>query len=359
MSGRVLLLAGDGVGPEVITQAEELLRAVGGGDGGIKITHGAIGGAAIDSCGEPLPAKTLAAARAADAVLLGAVGAPQYDNLPSDKKPEKGLLDLRRGLGAYANLRPIMCYAELADASALKAELVRGLDIMIVRELIGGLYFGEPRGISGEGDARVGVNTMRYDAAEISRIARRAFDIARLRGRRLCSVDKANVLEVSALWREVVSAVGRADYPEVELTHMYVDNAAMQLVRAPKRFDVLLTENMFGDILSDAAAALTGSIGMLPSASLADGGRGLYEPVHGSAPDIAGQDKANPLAAILSAAMLLRHSLAMPEAAARLENAVRRTLADGFRTADIVGDAGGAFVGCAEMGRRVMERLGT
>ncbi len=358
---KILLLPGDGIGPEVVAQAELALRAL--ADGGAippqEITTASVGGAAIDECGVPLPEETLRAARDADAVLLGAVGAPQYDHLPAAQKPEKGLLQLRKSLGVFANLRPATCYPALASASSLRSELVSGLDLLIVRELTGGLYFGEPRGFRTlSSGAREGFNTMRYDENEIARAARAAFHAARGRRKRLCSTDKANVLETSILWRETVAKIGAEEYPDVELSHLYADNAAMQLVRAPKQFDVLLAENLFGDILSDAAAMLTGSIGMLPSASLDERGRGLYEPVHGAAPDIAGTDRANPLAAILSAEMMLRYSLDAPDAAARLSAAVQKTLADGARTADIAAPGGdGEVVGCREMGRRVADNL--
>lgn len=352
MKKNVLILPGDGVGPEVVQQAENILARVAGDE--INISHAAIGGIAIDNGDKPLPVQTLQAALECDAVLLGAVGSPQYDSLPAPQKPEKGLLNLRKGMGVFANLRPAVCHHELAAASSLKRELVEGLDILIVRELTGGVYFGEPRGIDGTPGQRTGFNTMRYDEDEIARVAKVAFEAAKKRGGWLCSVDKANVLEVSMLWREVVEKTAR-QYPDVKLSHMYVDNAAMQLVRSPKNFDVILTGNLFGDILSDVAAMLTGSIGMLPSASLNAEGRGLYEPVHGSAPDIAGMDKANPLAAILSAAMLLRYSLNNAAAANRIETAVQKTLAAGYRTADIADDD--SFVGCAAMGRAVMENL--
>lgn len=354
MSATILLLPGDGIGPEVITQAEKILQAL---MPEAKLSHAAIGGVAIDEYGCPLPAQTLTAVQNADAVLLGAVGAPQYDTLPSEQKPEKGLLGLRKNMGVFANLRPVACYPQLAGVSSLRPELVEGLDLMIIRELTGGIYFGEPRGIdSTPGKKREGINTMRYDEDEIARIAHTAFKAAQARNKRLCSVDKANVLETSMLWRETVSAIGKAEYPGVELSHMYVDNAAMQLVRAPKQFDVVVTGNLFGDILSDIAAMLTGSIGMLPSASLNESGRGLYEPVHGSAPDIAGKDMANPLAAILSVALMLRYSLNAAAAAAALENAVSKTLAQGYRTGDIAAAAETA-IGCSEMGQRVLENL--
>lgn len=359
MSAKILLLPGDGIGAEVLAQAELVLRAL--ADSGAipapEITTAPIGGAAIDACGVPLPDETLRAAHAADAVLLGAVGAPQYDHLPAAQKPEKGLLQLRKSLGVFANLRPAVCIPVLASASSLRPELVSGLDILIVRELTGGLYFGEPRGFRTLScGAREGFNTMHYNENEIARVARAAFNAARGRQKNLCSADKANVLETSILWRETVTKIGADEYPDVALSHLYVDNAAMQLVRAPKQFDVILAENLFGDILSDAAAMLTGSIGMLPSASLDDGGKGLYEPVHGAAPDIAGTDSANPLAAILSLEMMLRYSLDAPQAAAGIAAAVQQTLADGARTADIAQD-GDDIIGCREMGRRVVANL--
>ncbi|MCH9705046.1 MAG: 3-isopropylmalate dehydrogenase [Proteobacteria bacterium] len=354
MSHKILLLSGDGIGREVVAEAEQVLLAVAKDE--IEIDHALIGGVAIDTCGEPLPTATATAAAAADAVLLGAVGAPQYDHLPNAQKPEKGLLQLRKAMGVFANLRPAICYAELVDASTLKPEYVRDLDILIVRELLGDVYFGEPRELQTTNGVRRAVNTMCYDENEIARVARHGFEAARRRQKRLCSVEKANVLEVGMLWREVVSAIGQEEYPDIELSHLYVDNAAMQLVRAPKQFDVIVTGNIFGDILSDAAAMLTGSIGMLPSASLNESGGGLYEPVHGSAPDIAGEDKANPLATILSVAMLLRYSLNLPQAAAHIERAVQQTLADGYRTADIAAP-GAAVVSCSAMGAAVRERL--
>ena len=315
-----------------------------------------MGGAAIDATGRPLPEEVLARAQAADAVLLGAVGGPKWDSLETSRRPERGLLGLRKGLEAFANLRPALLYPQLADASTLKPEVVSGLDVLIVRELTGDVYFGEPRGVrtlpSGE---RQGYNTMVYRESEIERIARVAFELARGRKRRLCSVDKANVLETTAFWREVVTRVGR-DYPDVELSHMYVDNAAMQLVRAPKQFDVIVTGNLFGDILSDQASMLTGSIGMLPSASLDAHGKGLYEPIHGSAPDIAGKGVANPLATILSVAMMLRHSFARADLAERIEKAVGRVLDQGLRTADIA-SSGTRRVGTVEMGDAVIAAL--
>jgi len=333
---KILALPGDGIGPEVTAEALRVLRSADQRFGlGLSFSEALIGGAAIDAHGVPLPEATLAAAREADAVLLGAVGGPTWDGIERALRPERGLLAIRAALGLFANLRPAILYPQLAAASALKPEVVSGLDILIVRELTGGIYFGEPRGIRTRPDGeREGFNTDIYTESEIRRIGRVAFEAARKRGKRLCSVDKANVLEVTVLWREVMDALAPA-YPDVELSHMYVDNAAMQLVRAPRQFDVVVTGNLFGDILSDAAAMLTGSIGMLPSASLDERGKGLYEPVHGSAPDIAGQGKANPLAAILSASMLLRYSGGMGEAAAAIEAAVGKVLDAGLRTGDI------------------------
>ncbi|MDY6812731.1 MAG: 3-isopropylmalate dehydrogenase [Pseudomonadota bacterium] len=356
MSKTILLLPGDGVGPEICRQAGKVLDALRGYGLDVELQTALIGGAAFEAHGEPLPAGTLAAAQAADAVLLGAVGGPAYDALPRAQRPETALLQLRSALGLFANLRPALLYPELADVSTLKPEVVGGLDIMIVRELTGGLYFGQPRGIETDADGvRRGYNTMVYAEPEIERIVRAACEIARRRDGRVCSVDKANVLEVSALWREVAERVA-ADYDEITLSHMYVDNAAMQLVRAPRQFDVIVTGNLFGDILSDAAAMLTGSIGMLPSASLDAHGKGLYEPVHGSAPDIAGQDRANPLATLLSVAMLLRHSLGQQALADRLERAVGTVLADGLRTADIAAP-GERTVGTDAMGDAVVDAL--
>jgi 3-isopropylmalate dehydrogenase len=356
----ILVLPGDGIGTEVVPVAIAVMRAAAARTGiELAFTEGLIGGCAIDQTGSPLPEETIAQARAARAVLLGAVGGPKWDNLPTRDRPERGLLGLRAALGLFANLRPALLFAPLADASSLKPELVSGLDLLIVRELTGGIYFGEPRGIEVVNNERRGFNTDVYTEHEIERIARVAFELARKRQGRLCSVDKANVLEVTQLWREVVTEVG-ADYPDVALSHMYVDNAGMQLVRAPKQFDVMVTGNLFGDILSDVAAMLTGSLGMLPSASLAGDGKGLYEPVHGSAPDIAGQDKANPLATILSVAMLYRYSLDAPAAADAIESAVNRVLDAGYRTPDILGSgarAGLRPVGTREMGERVIEQL--
>jgi len=356
MSKEILILPGDGIGPEIVEQAVrviEYLKTEKGLD--VSITHGLVGGAAYDETGHPLPEETLTQARQADAILLGAVGGPQYESLERNLRPERALLGLRSKLELFSNLRPALMTPALTGASSLKPEIVSGLDIMIVRELTGGIYFGSPRGIRTlDNGQREGFNTLVYNEAEIERIARSAFDIAMKRDKRLCSVDKANVLEVSELWREVVSRVGE-EYPEVELSHMYVDNAAMQLVREPKQFDVMVTKNMFGDILSDCAAMLTGSIGMLPSASLDAQGKGLYEPIHGSAPDIAGQGIANPLATILSVAMLLRYTLAEAALADQIEKAVEAVLDDGLRTPDI--SDGGESIGTAAMGDAVLDRL--
>jgi 3-isopropylmalate dehydrogenase len=355
-SHRITLLAGDGIGPEITAVARQLLDAV-------SLRHGfelsydeqPMGGAAIDATGEPLPQSTLEACRAADAVLLAAIGSPQYDSLPREQRPESGLLGLRAGLGLFANLRPVKIIPALAGASTLKPEVIEGVDLLVVRELTGGVYFGTPKGrVEADGHVRA-FNTMAYSDFEIDRIARVGFDLALQRSGRLCSVDKANVLDVSQLWRDRVEAIA-ADYPGVSLSHMYVDNAAMQLVRAPKQFDVVLTSNLFGDILSDEAAMLTGSIGMLPSASLGEGGPGLFEPIHGSAPDIAGQDLANPMAMVLSAAMLLRIGLKQEAAAADLEAAVERTLAAGFRTGDLMAK-GCNQLGCRAMGEQLLAAL--
>ncbi|HZP11356.1 MAG TPA: 3-isopropylmalate dehydrogenase [Nevskiaceae bacterium] len=356
MSASILILPGDGIGPEIMAEAERVLVALRDRHGlNASWERALIGGAAYDATGEPLPKETLDKARAADAVLLAAVGGPKYDLAPRDKRPERGLLAIRAGMGLYANLRPAILYKELANASSLKPELVADLDILIVRELTGGIYFGQPRGIREEKGQRVGFNTEVYSEAEIERIARTGFQAARLRSKKLCSVDKHNVLESSELWREVVIRVGK-EFPDVVLSHLYVDNAAMQLVRAPKQFDVIVTSNMFGDILSDIAAQLTGSIGMLPSASLNEKSQGLYEPIHGSAPDIAGKGVANPLATILSVAMLLRHSLKRSDLADKVERAVQRVLAKGLRTGDIAG-AGEQKVGTKEMGEAVVKEL--
>ncbi|MEJ2654909.1 MAG: 3-isopropylmalate dehydrogenase, partial [Acidihalobacter sp.] len=357
MSRKILVLPGDGIGPEIIAEAVKVIDALKTGHGlDVELDEAAIGGAGYDAAGQPLPEATLAKAREADAILLGAVGGPQYDTLPRELRPERGLLAIRKELGLFANLRPALLYPELAEASTLRREVVEGLDIMIVRELTGGIYFGEPRGVRTREDGeREGFNTLVYRESEVERIARVAFETAMKRGKRLCSVDKANVLEVSEFWREIMVRVS-GDYPEVELSHMYVDNAAMQLVRAPKQFDVMVTTNMFGDILSDAASMLTGSIGMLPSASLNASGQGMYEPIHGSAPDIAGRGMANPLATILSVSMLLRHSLDEAALADRIDAAVGSVLAQGLRTADIARE-GEAVASTAEMGAAVVAAL--
>ena len=356
MAKKIAVLPGDGIGPEIVAEAMKVLDCL-RRDFGLKIEteQGAIGGAGYDAAGDPLPEATLALARQADAVLLGAVGGFKYDTLPRDKRPERGLLRIRKELNLFANLRPALLYPQLADASTLKPEVVAGLDIMIVRELTGDIYFGQPRGIEERNGERVGVNTMVYSESEVRRVARVAFDIAMKRGKKLCSVEKANVLECSELWKEVVIEVGK-DYPEVSLSHMYVDNAAMQLVRNPKQFDVIVTGNIFGDILSDEASMLTGSIGMLPSASLDDANKGMYEPIHGSAPDIAGQGIANPLATILSIAMLLRYTLSEQGLAERIDKAVEAVLEQGYRTADIY-TAGMNEVGTAAMGDVVVAAL--
>jgi len=350
---KIAVLPGDGIGKEIVAETLKVLGRL-----GLKLEfeEAPVGGAGYEAAGHPLPPATLALAKRADAILFGSVGDPRYDSLASPLRPEQAILGLRKELGLFANLRPAQVYAELADASTLRAEVVAGLDILIVRELTGDIYFGQPRGIRPhESGGREGFDTMRYSEAEIRRIARVAFDAARKRRRKVCSVDKANVLETSRLWREVVAQEARA-FAELELTHMYVDNCAMQLVKNPKQFDVIVTGNMFGDILSDEASMLTGSIGMLPSASLDANNKGLYEPIHGSAPDIAGKGIANPLATILSAALMLRHSLGQAAAADRLEAAVKRTLRDGFRTADIYTD-GSRRVSTAEMASAVAERL--
>ena len=353
---RVVLLPGDGIGPEITAVARQLLEAV-------SLRHGfelcfdeqLIGGSAIDACGEPLPASTLEACKAADAVLLAAIGSPRFDNLPRDKRPETGLLGLRSGMALFANLRPVKIVPALIGASSLRPEVIEGVDLMVVRELTGGIYFGQPKGrIQADGEER-GFNTMSYSSSEVDRIAKVAFDLARERRGNLCSVDKANVLDVSQLWRDRVDAMAPT-YSDVEVSHMYVDNAAMQLVRSPRQFDVLLTGNLFGDILSDEAAMLTGSIGMLPSASLGSDGPGLFEPVHGSAPDIAGHDKANPMAMVLSAAMMLRIGLKQTEAAADLEAAVDKVLAAGFRTGDLMAE-GCTALGCRAMGDALLKAL--
>ena len=359
MTAKILILPGDGIGTEIVAQAQRVLESLrAAGDLDVEFEHALIGGCAFDAHGDPLPEETLALAKAADAVLLGAVGGPKWDSNERYFRPEQGLLRLRAGMDTYANLRPAIAYPQLVGASSLKAELVSGLDLMIVRELTSGIYFGEPRGVRiNEAGEREGYNTLLYSESQIERICRTAFEIAMKRTRRLCSVDKANVLDVSVLWREIAETVGK-EYPQVELTHMYVDNAAMQLVREPKQFDVIVTTNMFGDILSDLASMLAGSIGLLPSASTNAAGSGIYEPIHGAAPDIAGQDAANPLATILSVAMMLRYSLGEAEQADRIERAVSQVLENGLRTRDIAPGKNANVVGTQEMGSAVVAALG-
>ncbi len=354
---RITLLPGDGIGPEIMAIAVDVLNLVGQQlDLSFTFTEAAIGGSAIDATGEPLPSETLNQCQDSDAVLLAAIGGYKWDNLPRHQRPETGLLGLRAGLNLFANLRPATILPQLVDASSLKREVVEGVDIMVVRELTGGIYFGQPKGIfETETGEKRGVNTMAYTESEIDRIGRVAFETARKRQGKLCSVDKANVLDVSQLWRDRITQLA-AEYNDVELSHLYVDNAAMQLVRWPKQFDTIVTGNLFGDILSDAAAMLTGSIGMLPSASLGSSGPGLFEPVHGSAPDIAGQDKANPIAQVLSAAMMLRYGLDQPEAATKIEQAVLQVLDAGYRTGDIMSE-GMKLVGCRQMGDALLQAL--
>ena len=355
MQLKITVLPGDGIGPEVTDQALRVLQAVAQPFGHqVQLQSKHIGGAALTAANDPLPADTIQACLASSAVLLGAVGSPAFDKNPGHLRPEAGLLRIRRELGAYANLRPAVFFPALVDSSPLRAEIVRGTDIMIVRELLGGVYFGQPRSIEGEAGSRVAINTMRYAEHEVERIARVAFDLAMRRKKKILSVDKANVLECSRLWREVVTRIGK-DYPEVKLGHQYVDSAAMLLVQRPTDFDVVLTENMFGDILSDQAGGVVGSLGLLASASIG-GAVGLYEPVHGSAPDIAGKGVANPLGAILSAAMMLRHSFHLEREAAAIERAVSAVLSDGARTADLAGKLHTA-ISTAEMGRRVVEAV--
>ena len=353
---KIAVLAGDGIGPEIVAEAVKVLKALASDGLELELEQAPFGGAGYDAFGDPLPESTLTLAKAADAVLCGAVGGPKYDALPRAQRPEQGILRIRKELALFANLRPAVLFPELVGASTLKPEVVAGLDVMIVRELTGDIYFGEPRGRrTNPRQEREGFDTMVYSEGEIRRIAEVGFATAIKRGRKLCSVDKENVLETSRFWREVVNDVGKR-HREVELTHMYVDNAAMQLVRAPKQFDVIVTGNMFGDILSDEASMLTGSIGMLPSASLDERSKGLFEPVHGSAPDIAGKNMANPLATILSCAMMLRYSFNEDAAARRIEDAVKRVLAQGLRTADIY-QGGTRKVGTAEMGDAVVAAL--
>ena len=359
----LLILPGDGIGPEVMAEVRKVIDWFGTARGiSFTVSEGLVGGVAYDAHGTPLTDETMEQAQNVDAVLLGAVGGPAYDNLDFSVKPERGLLRLRKEMDLYANLRPAQCFEALADFSSLKREIVSGLDIMILRELTSGVYFGEPRGIHREGNERVGINTQRYTESEIARAARSAFELARRRSNKVCSMEKANVMESGILWRDVVTEVHAAEYPDVELSHMYADNGAMQLVRAPKQFDVILTDNLFGDILSDCAAMLTGSLGMLPSASLgapmANGRpKAMYEPVHGSAPDITGQGKANPIACILSFAMALRYSFDLGDEAKRLEAAVEGVLADGARTADLMGPEGGTPISTSEMGDAIVAKL--
>jgi 3-isopropylmalate dehydrogenase len=352
---RIAVLPGDGIGPEIMQEAVKVLGVVAERAGvRFEMEEGFVGGAAYDRFGTPLPDQVMELALACDAVLLGAVGGPKWEHLKYSVRPERGLLGLRSGLGLYANLRPVVVFEDLIDTSPLKPDVVRGVDLLIVRELAGDAYFGKPRGIRTENGQRIGINTMVYTEAEIRRIAKVAFGLAQTRRRKLLSVDKANVLEMSELWREVVTEVGR-DYPDVDLQHIYVDNCAMQLIRNPAQFDVIVTTNMFGDILSDEASMLTGSLGMLPSASQGEK-TAMYEPIHGSAPDIAGKNIANPLATILSAAMMLRHSLELPEEAATVEKAVRMVLKEGFRTQDIRQE-GAVVVGTKEMGDLVAGKV--
>ena len=357
MEKTICLLPGDGIGPEILEQGVLVMDAAVSKNGHhLHYETALIGGAAIDATDSPLPEATVAACKASDAVFLAAVGGPKWDGLAPEKRPERGLLGIRKALGLFANLRPALLLPQLAGACLLRPDIAKkGLDLIVVRELTGDIYFGEPRGLETRNGSRVGFNTMIYSEEEIARIARVAFTTARQRRHKVCSVEKSNVLETSRLWKEVVCEVHK-DFADVELSHLYVDNAAMQLVRDPSQFDVILTGNIFGDILSDEASVITGSLGMLPSASMGATGPGLFEPVHGSAPDIAGQDKANPLATILSAAMLLRLGLGMSEEAAMIERAVEKTLADGYRTGDIM-EAGKQAVGCRAMGQLVVERL--
>ena len=352
MAKKICILPGDGIGPEITAEAVRVLEAL---NLGFTMESALIGGAAVDATGDPYPEATRKLAAEADAVLLGAVGGPQWDTLPREQRPERGLLGIRKHLNLFANLRPAVLYPELANASTMKPEIVSGLDILIVRELTGDIYFGQPRGIEQRNGERFGFNTMHYSESEIRRIGRVAFEAARKRNKKVCSVDKMNVLETTQLWRDVMNELA-PEYPDVALSHMLVDNAAMQLVRAPRQFDVIVTGNMFGDILSDEASMLTGSIGMLPSASLDEHNKGLYEPSHGSAPDIAGQGVANPLATILSAAMMLRYTLNLEEAAQKVEGAVKKVLAQGFRTGDIF-EAGMQQVGTQQMGDAVLAGL--
>jgi len=353
---KILVLPGDGIGKEIVAQALKVIDSLNANNNlGMNLVHGLIGGSAYDETGSPLPQETLKAAKECDSILLGAVGGHQWEALDRPLRPERGLLGLRAEMDLFSNLRPAILYPQLAAASSLKEEIVSGLDLMIVRELVGGIYFGEPRGIEVKDGQRFGINSATYFESEIARIGHSAFQIAQKRDKRVCSVDKANVLEVCELWREVMEEVSK-DYPDVELSHIYVDNAAMQLVKAPKQFDVMVTSNLFGDVLSDCAAMLTGSIGMLPSASLNKDNFGMYEPIHGSAPDIAGKDIANPLATILSVAMMLRYSLNQTDLADKIEAAVNTVLDQGYRTDDIAAD-GDTVIGTEEIGDRVVAAL--
>jgi 3-isopropylmalate dehydrogenase len=359
----ILILAGDGIGPEVMAEVKKIIAWMGDKRSiHFDVSEGLVGGCSYDAHGTPLTDETMARAQAADAVLLGAVGGPKYDTLDFSLKPERGLLRLRKEMDLFSNLRPAQCFDALADFSSLKRDVVAGLDIVIVRELTSGVYFGEPRGIFTEDGQRVGINTQRYTEGEIARVARSAFDMARKRSGKVCSMEKANVMESGILWRDVVQEVHDSDYPDIALTHMYADAGAMQLCRWPKQFDVIVTDNLFGDLLSDMAAMLTGSLGMLPSASLglpmANGRpKALYEPVHGSAPDIAGQGRANPIACILSFAMALRYSFGLLDEAARVESAVEKVLAGGVRTADLMGPQGGVPVSTSQMGDAIVAAL--
>ena len=353
---KILILPGDGIGKEIVAQAVKVIDSLNANhDMGMSLVEGLIGGVAYDETGSPLPEETINSAKSCDSILLGAVGGPKWESLERDLRPERGLLGIRAELDLFANLRPAILYPQLANASSLKTEIVSGLDLMIVRELVGGIYFGEPRGVEVRDGERFGINSATYYESEIARIGHSAFQIAQKRGKRVCSVDKANVLEVCELWREVMEEVSR-DYPDVALSHMYVDNAAMQLVREPKQFDVMVTSNLFGDILSDCAAMLTGSIGMLPSASLNKNNYGMYEPIHGSAPDISGKDIANPLATILSVSMMLRYSLDQEELADKINSAVSEVLDQGYRTSDISSE-GDKIVGTEEMGDLIVKAI--
>tara|TARA_B100000929_G_scaffold55706_1_gene41514 strand:+ start:40 stop:1116 length:1077 start_codon:yes stop_codon:yes gene_type:complete len=353
---KILILPGDGIGKEIVAQAVKVIDSLNANhDMGMSLVEGLIGGVAYDETGSPLPEETINSAKSCDSILLGAVGGPKWESLERDLRPERGLLGIRAELDLFANLRPAILYPQLANASSLKTEIVSGLDLMIVRELVGGIYFGEPRGVEVRDGERFGINSATYYESEIARIGHSAFQIAQKRGKRVCSVDKANVLEVCELWREVMEEVSR-DYSDVALSHMYVDNAAMQLVRDPKQFDVMVTSNLFGDVLSDCAAMLTGSIGMLPSASLNKNNYGMYEPIHGSAPDISGKDIANPLATILSVSMMLRYSLDQEELADKINSAVSEVLDQGYRTSDISSE-GDKIVGTEEMGDLIVKAI--